>query len=73
VPGQVLAASLRVWLRRALIKSTVALGFPGRNNQFGVCAQLSYQAACPAVTGIHGSPLAAIPGSSTPEPDDTAS
>ncbi len=34
-----LKASLRVWLRLALTKGTV-MGFPRRNNQFSVCADL---------------------------------
>jgi transcriptional regulator with XRE-family HTH domain len=67
VPGQPLIASLRVWLRRALIKSTV-VGFPAGNNQISVC---SY-AAGPTWDSSQSITSAAAPGSRSPQPDSTA-
>jgi transcriptional regulator with XRE-family HTH domain len=67
VPGQVLIASLRVWLRRALIKSTV-VGFPKRDNQISVCGH----AAGPALGSVQSSTSAAMSGSRRPQRDSAA-
>jgi transcriptional regulator with XRE-family HTH domain len=63
----VLIASLRVWLRRTLIKSTV-VGFPLRDNQISVCGR----AAGPALGSIQSSTSAAMFGSRRPQRDSTA-
>ena len=62
-----LIASLRVWLRRALIKSTV-VGFPLRDNQISVCGR----AAGPALGSIQSSTSAAMLGSRRPQRDSAA-
>lgn len=62
-----LIASLRVWLRRALIKSTV-VGFPLRDNQISVFGR----AAGPASAGIQSSTSAAMLGPRRPQRDSAA-
>jgi hypothetical protein len=53
VAGQELAASLRVCLRDALVKSTV-VGFPLGKHQFGVCAHPLETATWPTAADAHG-------------------
>lgn len=62
-----LIASLRVWLRRALIKGTV-VGFPLRDNQISVFGR----AAGPALGSIQSSTSAAMLGSRRPQRDSAA-
>jgi transcriptional regulator with XRE-family HTH domain len=61
------AASLRVLLRRALIKSMV-VGFPLRDNQISVCGH----AAGPALGSVQNRTSAAMSGSRRPQRDSAA-